>query len=195
MDYKNKYLKYKKKYLDLCQDILTYSRNSDIFLEISEHTNKNKYLSLRDKYLNIFSEEHKTKGYNKNKLIGGANCPILGYYQHKGECWHDSLSMVLLYSDGLSEHIQTVFDNNFNVDECIKFAKKNPPFFIPKNIEDKDYDEFIQLSKKYISELQSRYINEKLPIKKLLDKLPIKTLFRRNSKSETLASFELEAMH
>ena len=158
MDYKNKYLKY-----------------------------KNKYLSLRDKYLNIFSEEHKTKGYNKNKLIGGANCPILGYYQHKGECWHDSLSMVLLYSDGLSGHIQNVFENDFNIDECIESAKQNPPFLIPKNIEDKDYDEFIQLSKIYISELQSRYINEKLPIKTLLDKSPIKTLFRRNSKSETLS--------
>ncbi len=41
----NKYLKYKKKYLDLCQDILTYSGNSK---EILEHTNKKKYILLKN---------------------------------------------------------------------------------------------------------------------------------------------------
>jgi hypothetical protein len=44
----NKYLKYKKKYLDLCQDILTYSGNSNISKEILEHTNKKKYILLKN---------------------------------------------------------------------------------------------------------------------------------------------------
>jgi hypothetical protein len=169
MDYKNKYLKY-----------------------------KNKYLSLRDKYLNIFSEEYKTKGYNKNKYLslkkslkGGANCPKVGFFQHIGECWHDAFSMVLLYSDGLSEHIQNVFDNNFNVDECIEYAKQNSDrCLLPKNIKAKDYDKFIYHARQYISELYSRYMNDK---KDFLEDLVLASnppidfsRARRNSITETL---------
>ena len=95
--------------------------------------------------------------------------------------------MILLYSDGLSEQIQNIFElEHFNVDECIEFAKTNPPFLIPKNIEPENYKDFLEFSSIYISELQSRYMNDKLPIKTLLHQIPIMGLFRRNSISETL---------
>ncbi len=56
--YKEKYLKYKKKYLDLRQNILTYSMNSDKSFDLSEQSNKKKYLLLKNK--------------NQPNMIGGA---------------------------------------------------------------------------------------------------------------------------
>jgi hypothetical protein len=60
-DYKQKYLKYKKKYIDLSQYILTYSLNSDKSIDLSEQPYKKKYFNLRLNYLK-----------QNNKLIGGA---------------------------------------------------------------------------------------------------------------------------
>ena len=144
---------------------------------------KEKYLKYKNKYLSLKK--------SLKSLKGGANCPKVGFIQHEGECWHDSLSMVLLYSDGLSEHIQNVFDNNFNVDECIEYAKQNSDScLLPKNIKAKDYDKFIYHARQYISELYSRYMNDK---KDFLEDLllasnpPIDfSRARRNSITETL---------
>jgi hypothetical protein len=144
---------------------------------------KNKYLKYKNKYLDL-----------KTRLTGGAECPTLGFYQHRGECWHDALSMILLYSNGLSENIQAMFNSeHFSAEECIQQAIGNPQleFLLPKNIEPKDYGEFIDYAKVYISQLQSRYLNDKLPIKpitkiKNIEPEAIK-LFRKNSIEETMA--------
>ena len=204
-NYKLKYLKYKNKYCAL-------KRNIDSSKQIVDNINnlnyKNKYFNLRLKYLNIFDGIENPKDFqtsNKNKycalkrnidsskqtLKGGANCPMLGFYQHRGECWHDAMSMILLYSDELSEHFQTIFDNDFDVTDCIEYAKSDVPYFLMLiNIEPKDYEMLYENARIYFSELYSRYMNEKLPIKKIFkkisDKSSITTLFRINSISETI---------
>ena len=158
-DFKLKYLKYKKKYFAL-QDILTYSRNSNKPKGSLEHMNKNKYLSLRD-------------GLNKNKLSGGAICPRIGFNQHSGECWNDSFSMIMLYSDYLSDPIQQLFDNDFlwngiyDPNELwIEYINdfENNKHLLPPNIETKeDFNKFLTEGKLYIEQLFNRYHNDKKP--------------------------------
>jgi hypothetical protein len=145
---------------------------------------KEKYLKYKRKYL---------------ELKGGAKCPFIGFYQHRGECWHDSFTMILLYSDGLSEHIQQIFntteDYKFDYEDCITYAINNNKFMLPINIEEKDYEVFFKNSINYIRQLYSRYMNDKLPIlPKQRPPLPnIKQIepsfkrFRRNSINESLA--------
>ena len=150
---------------------------------------KEKYLKYKRKYLEI---------------KGGANCPNIGFYQHMGECWHDALTMLLLYSDGLSEHIQKIFDTTseykFDYEDCIKYAYNNTPEYLqPLNIEKEvDYKVFFKNSIDYIRQLYSRYMNDKLPV---LPKQRLSTIhtgelrqiepsfkrFRRNSINESLA--------
>ena len=114
-----------------------------------------KYLKYKQKYLKLKNKE----------LIGGANCPQSGFHQHIFECAHDSLLMILLYSDNYSERIQTLFDNtNFNIDECISAA--NSPlnrFFMPIQIDSPHVDDFYRYSKQYIKNIFERYENDKLP--------------------------------
>jgi len=169
---------------------------------------KNKYLKYKNKYLDL-----------KTRLTGGADCPTFGFYQHHGECWHDALSMILLYSDALSDNIQAMFGSeHFSTSNIIYQAITNQQlqFLLPKNIEsveDLVEDGVLFNVETYISELRSRYLNDKLPIKRdrnlfgkifdytkgyisqlqsryLSDKLPIEPedikLFRQNSIGETM---------
>ena len=133
MDYKNKYLKYKKKYLGL-QDILTYSWNSNM---------------------------------NKNKqLIGGANCAKVGFHQHKTECVHDALLMILLYSDNFSERLQEMLDNpSVNIDNIIRTAIDQDArfdIFKPLQLEETDNSLLLTFGRQYIENIVERYNNEKL---------------------------------
>ncbi len=122
-----------------------------------------KYLKYRSKYLSL------------KKLTGGANCPKIGYNQHIGECWHDALSIILLYSDELSDHHQVLFDNpSFNARNIVK---RDPSTFkkhlMPINIELEDYDLFFNSSEDYINSLYRRYINDKRPISPSIRSIPV----------------------
>jgi hypothetical protein len=121
---------------------------------------KQKYLKYKKKYLNLQKES------SKLQLIGGAKCPTIGFVQHSGECWHDALSTIMLYSDNVADHIQRIFDTNgghtFKVDDCISSAIRNNPLPLPFNIEEKDMKSFIESAEEYIRNLYHRYNNEKL---------------------------------
>ena len=122
---------------------------------------KEKYLKYKNKYL---------------ELKGGANCPKMGFFQHLTECWHDALIMILLFSDGLSEHIQKILDETdtykFNLDDCMKFANTHTPKYLkPINISESDNELFMQYAKDYIRSIFERYENEKLSIIPF-DKIP-----------------------
>ncbi len=124
----------------------------------------NKYLKYRAKYLSL-----------KNKMSGGANCPRIGYSQHRGECWHDALSISLLYSDTLSDHIQTLFDNpEFNASSIVRRDKTTfKEHLMPINIEPENYELYLNLSEDYINSLHERYTNDKLPTIKPSIKLSV----------------------
>ena len=115
---------------------------------------KEKYLKYKKKYL---------------QLKGGSNCPKIGFHQHIGECWHDSFLTNILFSDGLSENIQKIFDTtedySFNLDDCMKYALENSPkCMIPLNIEEADMDNFLLYARQYIQNVYERYQNEKLDV-------------------------------
>jgi hypothetical protein len=100
------------------------------------------------------------------KMDGGTcrTCPKTGFHQHKGECWNDALTMLLLYSDEMSEHIQEIFDSGFNFDDCVRYAKiHSPKYLLPLNIEDADYDKYVKYSEEYLNSIYKRYKNESLP--------------------------------
>ena len=92
-----------------------------------------------------------------------STCPNYGFQQHNGECWHDSFSMLMLYSDELSEHIQNIFDKDF--DKCAEYAEiHSPKYLLPMNIEPENYKEYIKWCKDYFNNMYNRYNNEKLTI-------------------------------
>jgi hypothetical protein len=136
-------------------------KNNDFKLKYLKY--KKKYLSLKD-VLNTS---------NKNELSGGANCPRIGFSQHIGECWNDSFSMIMLYSDNLSEPIQQLFDNDFLWNgkydpnelwfEYINDFEHNK-HLLPPNIETReDFNKFLIEGKLYIEHLFNRYHNDKKP--------------------------------
>ena len=62
-----------------------------------------KYLKYKNKYLDL-------KEYLSKMNGGVVQCPKIGFHQHEGECWHDALSTSLLFTDGISEDIQELFN-------------------------------------------------------------------------------------
>lgn len=46
-----------------------------------------------------------------NNLYRGPICDPIGYSQHGGECWSDTLQQLILFSDGLKEYTQPFFYN------------------------------------------------------------------------------------
>ena len=75
---------------------------------MSNQKYQEKYLKYKNKYLTL-------------KMNGGANCARLGFRQHQEECWHDSLSMIFCYCDGIGETIQEIFKS----DETFKIFLEN----------------------------------------------------------------------
>ncbi len=126
---------------------------------------KEKYLKYKQKYINL-----------KNNLKGGTcnRCPILGFSQHYEECWHDSLSIIVMYSDGMCDIIQPIFENdietiitqiNKNIDE-----NKIPDYYLPFNIDPSDKEFLKNEINQYVRQLYFRYHNESKEVA-LLDPL------------------------
>ncbi len=149
---------------------------------------KEKYLKYKQKYINL-----------KNILIGGSceKCPIWGFQQHIGECWHDSLSTIMLFSDGICDIIQSIFKNdietiitqiNKNIDE-----NKIPDYYLPFNIELSDKDFFKNEVNEYVRQLYFRYHNEYKDIAlidELKDNIKKYPFFRQPSLDCSLDSIE-----
>jgi hypothetical protein len=165
-----KYLKYRNKYISLKKDNITNDNNNH------DNNHHNKYISLKKDNITNDNNNHDNNDYN---LIGGANCPTRGYSQHRGECWHDALSTIILYSNELSEYIQKFFDSpGFDIKDIIVSAHRNPnlQLFIPLNIKTTSIDveikfpieeddsnlDFVRSAVEYINNLHTRYLNNKI---------------------------------
>lgn len=122
---------------------------------------KNKYLKYKEKYL----------------LSGGVctNCAKVGFQQHNGECWHDSFSTIMLFSDDFSEGIQKIFNPEFDARMRIRFVSTRPDsypkYFLPPNISDSgpDFQKFCEFSSTYLTNLYKLYVNELKPLDKRID--------------------------
>ncbi len=126
-----------------------------------------KYLKYRNKFLSL-KKEIIMNDINHRNIKGGANCHKLGYNQHFGECWHDALSVALLYSDTLSDYHQTLFDDpTFTARNIVRRDSSTfKEHLMPINIEPNDYELYLRLSEDYINSLHERYINDKHPTTK-----------------------------
>ncbi len=142
---------------------------------------KTKYLKYKTKYL---------------KLKGGANCPNIGFRNHLGECWHDAYSMIVLYSDGIGDYIQNLFDRNpFStseefINDIIRFGNYYmPDFFLPIHIykrNEDDMDVFNDTANIYLDNLYKRYVNNKREIQKVDKPKKPGMLYRQTSFDETI---------
>ncbi len=88
------------------------------------------YMDYKDKYL-----KYKNKYNNLKSLLGGDNCLKFGFQQHSGECWHDSLGMLLMQSD-LTKDAFIRSMQSINIDEV---QAKLVDLFSPKNLDKNAY--------------------------------------------------------
>jgi ankyrin repeat protein len=144
------------------------------------HEYEGKYLKYKKKYLDL--QEYLLK------MNGGVKCPIIGFHQHMGECWHDALSIMLLYCDGIGENAQKIFDatnggeleleiNGQKISKLDILGDEIPQDLLPINFELDNQDDkkkFIKYAIQYITNLYSRYSNDTKPMEKKLElELPL----------------------
>jgi ankyrin repeat protein len=121
----------------------------------SQNYYREKYLKYKNKYLEL-------------KMHGGVNCAKIGFRQHEEECWHDSLSMIFCYCDGIGETIQEIFKSEDSFTEFIDTININqdngvPLELLPPNFDldnERDKIRLLELSKDYFKQLYKRYANE-----------------------------------
>ena len=79
------------------------------------------------KYTKNIKKKNKSRNNKRSRRRqkGGANCPKEGFRQHRGECWNDSMMMVLCYSNGIGDRIQAFFDG---ITQIITHYKKQNPY-------------------------------------------------------------------
>jgi hypothetical protein len=142
---------------------------------IRKNTNKNKRKKTRKnkrKTKNIRKTNKKTK-----KINGGKGCKnSIGFTQHTGECWNDTLMTVLCFDDDIGANIQPFFTkvteirerNKKSAQEVIRelIEKYDTPahhekfkYVLPLNISHADYPYFKQQSINYIVNMYDRFQN------------------------------------
>lgn len=136
---------------------------------------KNKYLLLKDQLAGAPTQEQIENRINEiNKKIKKIDiiCDEMGFVQHEAECWNDALQMILCFSDSISERIQTIL-YSLEAEEIFDLMIGNGkkfmiPIFLSYNKEIKS--EFRKLMIEYLKNLKLRFMqlyNKKknLPVK------------------------------
>jgi len=121
---------------------------------------KEKYLKYKIKY---------------KELIGGVNNCNYYFKQHEGECWHDSLSMIFLFSNIIGDKLQCII-NSESPDEILT-KEKSYPFLLPINIDYTDLfnDDYQRIITTYIKSFITRF-KHKTDIKLLGNDSPPESL-------------------
>lgn len=97
---------------------------------------KNKYISLKNQY-------------------GGVKCQAKYFRQHNGECWHDSIQMLLLFNNNIGDRLQQII-NSKTIQQILESPKESQ-FLLPINI---DYDDKVgTLFSEYITDMILRFKN------------------------------------
>jgi len=150
---------------------------------------KAKYLKYKNKYLQLKGGKYCEK------------CPVKGFIQHTGECWHDALSMILLFSNDISDDIQDKFnewlEDDSKIDEYLNsiYNDKSRYVLLPFNID--VLTEELKLDiKQYITYLFARYQKELIYTKELIsqkgNKIPkkLESFMRQISEISSLSCVE-----
>ena len=77
---------------------------------------QNKYLKYKSKYLQLKNKINLRGGTKYDDLVTklstkSALCSHTSFRQHKGECWNDSIQMLMCFSDEIKEQVQTKLFN------------------------------------------------------------------------------------
>jgi hypothetical protein len=124
-----------------------------------------KYLKYKNKYLDLkkqFAGASSSGGGGASASLLCSNCPLYGFNNYAGECWNDSLMMILCFTDGISENIQKIF-NNIDLNdprELTKLVENKVPdddYLLPLNISIDKKDDFNMFSLDYIKAMYNRY--------------------------------------
>lgn len=78
------------------------------------YTKQEKEFNSRLKLFHKFGEKDEStlvQAYKRpiTEKFGGIICDSIGFQQHGGECWSDSIQQVLFFADGFKEHTQEYF--------------------------------------------------------------------------------------
>jgi hypothetical protein len=140
MAYYEKYLKYKNKYNELKNQI---GGGDSSFFQMEYQEKIDRLIELENKYKN---EEFEIL------------CVSLGFKQHMGECWNDTIQMFFCFQDGIKEIVQRKF-NFLSIDEIFEISElRGRKKFLPKifQIEELYNDMKIKL-KKYLLIMKNRF--------------------------------------
>ncbi len=158
---------------------------------------KQKYLKYKSKYIQL-------KGNRYIQLKGGKHCekcPVKGFIQHTGECWHDSISMILLFSNDISDDIQDKFNEWLEDDSKINeylnsiYNDKSRDLLLPYNIDVLTEELKLDITQ-YITYLFARYQKELIYTKELIsqkeNKIPkkLESFMRQISEISSLSCVE-----
>jgi hypothetical protein len=84
----------------------------------------------------------------KTSQFKGPLCDPIGFSQHTGECWHDTMLQMLFFSDGLKEITQPLFYNLKNAEIYNYIRSKSTTNEL-----------FINAIAKYIISIRDRFVN------------------------------------
>jgi len=138
-------------------------RNRALFFE-------SKYTISKTDLANAYSRE-------RSGLFTGLLCDTVGFSQHGGECWSDTIQQIIFFADGLKEYTQPYFYNT-------------PYAEVAKAIEALPYLSSIEKEqvKGYAKAAQQRFINhynlaqmEQIETTSNMERLERRVLKRRNS--------------
>ena len=113
---------------------------------------RKKYLKYKQKYLEL------------RDMYGGGKCFEYGLQQHKGECWHDSITMMLFQSDITNKNDELL---NISDDQINRQYTKLLELFSPENIEKNAYKLPTEIYIYYLKNKTNPDINDN--ISKFLD--------------------------
>jgi hypothetical protein len=77
---------------------------------MSESNRRKKVFNLTRGYLGNNNEKELNLALNLGEFKGPI-CDFIGFSQHKGECWNDTLQEIFLFTDGLKEITQSLIYN------------------------------------------------------------------------------------
>lgn len=126
----------------------------------------------------------------KNVKLGfsGPICDSIGFSQHTGQCWHDTMLQIFFFSDGFKDYVQPLFYNlSYNdiithVDTYFNAFSSN----IKKSVE---YQQSVKGAiVKYIKMIRDRFINHYNYLTRVSkEELCIRRLARREYETAALA--------
>lgn len=107
--------------------------------------------------------KYKTK--NQSLQYGGSDifCTSIGFKQHTGECWHDTIQQIFCFSDALKDSVQTKLFT-LNSDELFSLfyddTKKERMTYLPYSFFMPDLiSQFNAILREYISLYHARFCN------------------------------------